>query len=168
MVEVNITKPAINTGNTYMFKNIMNIQPLLMKDDTLAISTSGHKTKQITSFLNTRTNLMNLQYGREKCVKMQLGKKHNHDKCGDVSVDAWAETFSTTTTQTNVIKDMHVGKEKMRNVLEKKYLGDLISCDLKNDNNIRERIGKATGNVNIIVSTYVKDHLVDTHSRQQS
>ena len=83
-----------------------------MQDDTLAISTCGHKTTKITSFLNTRTNLMNLQYGREKCVKMHIGKKHNLDKCGDVSVDAWAETFSTSTTQTDVIKDIHVGKRK--------------------------------------------------------
>ena len=41
----------------------------------------------------------------------------------------------------------------MKNFKEKKYLGDLISSDLKNGKNIKERVGKATGNVNIIVTT---------------
>ena len=41
----------------------------------------------------------------------------------------------------------------MKNVTEKKYLGDLISCDLKNNKNIKKIVGKGTGNVNKIVST---------------
>ena len=76
---------------------------------------------------------MNLQFGRDKCVKMHIGKKHNIDKCGDVSVDAWAETFSTSATHTEIHKDTHMGKEQMENVKEKKYLGDLISSDSKNE-----------------------------------
>ena len=41
----------------------------------------------------------------------------------------------------------------MKNVSEKKYLADLISCDLKNDKNRKDRLGKDTGNVNKILST---------------
>ena len=48
-----------------------------MQDDTLGISTCGIKAKQMNQFLNTRTNLMNLQFGSEKCVKMHIGKEHN-------------------------------------------------------------------------------------------
>ena len=80
MVNVNITKLAISTGNIYIFKNKVAIPPLLMQDDTLAISTCGYKTKQkMNSFLNTRKNIMNLQFGRDTCVKMIIGKKHNID-----------------------------------------------------------------------------------------
>ena len=99
---------------------------------------------------------------------MHIGKKHNIDKCGDVSVDAWAETFSTSATHTEIYKDTHMGKEQMKNVKEKKYLGDLISSDLKNEKNIKERVGKATGKVNIIVRTLTKIPFENTSSKLQS
>ena len=44
----------------------------------------------------------------------------------------------------------------MKNVQEKKYLGDLVSSDLKNIKNIQERVGKGIGNVNKIISTLVE------------
>ena len=36
----------------------------------------------------------------------------------------------------------------MKNVSNKKYLGDIVSQDLKNKINIKEKTGKAVGNVN--------------------
>ena len=41
----------------------------------------------------------------------------------------------------------------METVKAKKYLGDLISCDGKNNLNIKERTNKANGNIEKIVST---------------
>ena len=41
----------------------------------------------------------------------------------------------------------------MKVVTHKKYLGDFISNDGKNENNIRERTNRAIGNINKIVST---------------
>ena len=46
------------------------------------------------------------------------------------------------------IVDEHIGKETMKNVSNKKYLGDIVSQDLKNKINIKEKTGKAVGNVN--------------------
>ena len=144
MLDVNITKHAIRTENIYMFKNKVAIPPLIMQDDTLAISTCGYKTRKMTSFLNTRTNIISLQFRRDKCVKMHIGKKHNIEICGDVSVDAWSEKLMTSSAQTEQLQYIYLGKENMKNVTEKKYLGDKI---------IKERIGKGTGNVNKIIST---------------
>ena len=153
MVDVNITKTAISTENIYMFKNKVPIPPLIMQDDTLAISTCGYKTRKITNFLNTHTNILSHQFGRDKCVKMHIGKKHNIEICGDVSVYAWSEKLMTSSAQTEQLQGIYFGKENMKNVTEKKYLGDLISCDLKNNQNIKKIGGKETGNVNKIILT---------------
>ena len=48
---------------------------------------------------------------------------------------------------------MYTGKKEMKEVVEKKYLGDIISFDGKNKKNIKDRINKATGNVNKIINT---------------
>ena len=124
MVDVNITKHAIRTENIYMFKNKVAISPLIMQDDTLAISTCGYKTRKMTSFLNTRINIMSIQFGQEKCVTMHIGKKHNIEICGDVSVDDWSEKLMTSSAQTEQLQDIYLGKENMKNVTEKKYLGE--------------------------------------------
>ena len=41
----------------------------------------------------------------------------------------------------------------MKNVTEKKYLGDIISADTKNEKNIKEKTNRATGIVNKITTS---------------
>ena len=81
MVDKHIGKVALETGCFYMYKNIVPIPPLAMIDDTLGISVCGMETKKMSSFLNRRTNLMNLRFGCDKCEKMHVGKKQNKDIC---------------------------------------------------------------------------------------
>ena len=121
MVDVNISKPAIGTGNIYMYKNKVVIPPLLKQDDSLAISTCGYKTREMNDFLNTRTNLMCLQYGKEKCVTMHVGKNHSDFKCVNGVVDAWDEKVVGENGIFNLI-DEHIGKETMKKVTEKSTL----------------------------------------------
>lgn len=64
-----------------------------MQDDTLGINICGYQSKQMNAFLNTRTNVMNLQFGNEKCEKMHIGKKHNQNICPKFYVDSWKESF---------------------------------------------------------------------------
>ena len=51
MVDKHIGKMAVITGNTYMYKNIVEIPPLTMQEDTLGISNCGIKSlnKKLTS-----------------------------------------------------------------------------------------------------------------------
>ena len=50
-----------------------------MVDDTLGVSLCGYKTRKMSEFLNTRTTLMNLQFGCRKCEKIRIVKKQNED-----------------------------------------------------------------------------------------
>ena len=48
--------------------------------------------------MNKRANIMGLQYGRDKCEKMQIGKRHrNPDLCKEGKEDGWKDI---------IIKDM--------------------------------------------------------------
>ena len=47
-------------------------------------------------------------------------------------------------------------EEEMKNITEKKYLGDIISCDGKKYKNIKEKTNKALGNVIKIIPTLNK------------
>ena len=91
MVDKNIGKVAISARNVYMYKNKVQVPPLMMQDDTLAISVCGFRTTKTNSLINTRTNIMGLQFGRDKCVKMHIGKTLNKDICTDCKVDAWKD-----------------------------------------------------------------------------
>ena len=140
MVDQHIGRKAIETGNTYLYKNIVQIPPLAMHDDTLGISECGMRTKAMNEFLNMRTNLMNLQFGIDKCVKMDVWKTHNQNICLDLEVDAWKEELVEKSDGQKVLEDRFVGREKMKDVKEKKYLRDIISSDGQNCKNIKERI----------------------------
>ena len=77
-----------------MYKGQVEIPPLIMQNDTLSASTCGYKTTKINNLVNTRTNIMGLQVGREKCVKMHIGKSQNLDICTDGKVDSWKEIIT--------------------------------------------------------------------------
>ena len=153
MVDKNVGRVAIETGNTYLYKNMVEIPPLTMQDDTLGISVCGVRSKQMNQFLTTRTAIMKLQFGQDKCEKMYIGKTYNSDICPEMSVDSWKEKLIVNEMEEKEIQDIYVGKTVMKQVSEKKYLGDVISSDGKNEANIKERTNKAIGNVNKIVAS---------------
>ena len=89
MVDSYVGKEAFKSGNVYLYKNKVPIPPLAMVDDTLGVSLCGYKTKQMSEFLNTRTKLMNLQFGCNKCEKLHIGKKQYKDICPTIPIDSW-------------------------------------------------------------------------------
>ena len=152
-VDVNIVKPAVETGNVYLYKNKVSIPPLIMQDDTLTISICGKDTKKMNQMINTNTSTMGLQFGIDKCVKMHIGKKHNKDICGEGKVDSWKEIVVKTKDGSNKIEDVFEGEAEMKTVDKTKYLGDTITTSLKNETNIKDKTNKAFGNVNRIVTS---------------
>ena len=157
MVDKNIGVPALNTDNVYLYKNKIVIPPLTMQDDTLGISVCGYKSRKMNNFLNTRTQIMGLQFGSEKCEKLHIGKKHvNKYICTDFEVDIWKDHLVQKENGVKVLDDKHMGKEKMKAVLSKKYLGQIIQNNGRNDQNIKDKTDKAVGNVSRITNTLIK------------
>ena len=100
-----------------------------MVDDTLGISVCGFQTDKMAEFLNRRTNIMNLQFGCQKCDKLHIGKIQNDDLCPTLTIDSWQEEVYEKDGSVIQLKDTFKGKEAMNEVFKKKYLGDLITKD---------------------------------------
>ena len=47
MLDKNISKPAIETGNIYMYKNKVVNPPLRIQDDSLAVSACSFKKEKL-------------------------------------------------------------------------------------------------------------------------
>ena len=74
-------------------------------------SVCGHKSKQMNNFLNTRTNIMNLQFGNDKCEKIHIGKRHNKDICPTLEVDSWKEVLEVRGLGRRELNDVYGGKK---------------------------------------------------------
>ena len=90
-----------------------------MQYDTLAISECVYKTLKIYYFLNTHTNIMFLQLGRDKCVKLHVGKTKQMDICPDCKVDAWKAGIVRHEDGHEGLSDTYLGKGVMKNVENK-------------------------------------------------
>ena len=152
-VDSNIVKTALRTENVYLYKNKVSIPPLIMQDDTLTVSTCGYKTQKITTLLNTCTSTMGLQFASSKCVRMHVGKTQNENLCCIGQVDSWKEELVTDTEGKKYLKDIFEGKVEMKYVEEKKYLGEIVTKNMKNERNIQEKSNKAFGNIRKIKDT---------------
>ena len=96
---------------------------------------------------------MGLQFGSEKCEKLHIGKKHvNKYICTYFEVDIWKDHLVQKENGVKVLDDKHMGKEKMKAVLSKKYLGQIIQNNGRNDQNIKDKTDKAVGNVSKITN----------------
>ena len=65
--------------------------------------------------------------------------EENGDFCADFEVGAWADTIVLNNKGEQTLEDVYIGKELMKNMSEKKYLGDIISNYLKNKKNKYQR-----------------------------
>ena len=124
-----------------------------MQDDTLTVSTCGYKTQKITTLLNTCANTMGLQFGSEKCVRMHVGKVQNTDLCCKGEVDSWKEELVTDMGGKKHLKDAYTGRVEMQYVEEKKYLGEIVTKNMKNERNIQDKSNEAFGNIRKIEDT---------------
>ena len=68
-------------------------------------------------------------------------------------VDSWKlKEVTEIETGEEVLNEVHTGLSKMEEVIQEKYLGDIISHDGKNMKNVMARVGKAVGITNQIMS----------------
>ena len=84
MVDKNVGKLAVTTRNTYLYKNV-EISCLLMQDDKLTTSTCGGENNKNKQFLDTQTNIIKLQFRKNKYVKYTY-TDDQVDVCKDILV----------------------------------------------------------------------------------
>ena len=127
----------------YLYKGEVEIPPLSMVDDIICVSVCGFQSVMLNSYLTCKTNMKKLQFGAEKCKKMDIGMKH--EEFHSIFVDKWREIEKKNNVGKEIIEDVCVGKVQMEESEEEKYLGDIITKDGKNIKNIQSRINKGKG-----------------------
>ena len=72
------------------------------------------ETKKMSSFLNTRPNLMNLRFGCDKCEKMRVSTTINKDICQWLTIDLWEEYHETDESGKTDLLDIYKGNSYER------------------------------------------------------
>ena len=102
-----------------------------------------------------RVFIKRLQYGTDKCHQLHVGKQKTF--CPELYIDEWKlEKKDELQTEIDNLEDVLGNPHKIDNVLDDKYLGDVLSVDGKNTKNIVAKVAKATG-----ISKQVKNILDD-------
>ena len=105
-----------------------------MVDDYIGISKCGFDSLALNAFITSQIELKKLRFhipdkhGKTKCHKLHIGK--NHEKCSILKVHG------------TIMKDVESDT----------YLGDVISSDGKNTENIKSRISKGLGIITQIMN----------------
>ena len=94
----------------YKANHMVRIPPLTMQDDTLVVSNGGFKTSQISVFINTRTNIINLQFGCGKCYQIHIGNKFYKYIWTSLSIDAWDKKVIEKETDDKELIDEYKGR----------------------------------------------------------
>jgi hypothetical protein len=135
----------------YYYKGLVGVPPLAMVDDLACVSVCGVDTVMMNGYINAKTNTKKLQFGKDKCHRMHIGKRNSY--CPDLFIDTWevknVEEFEAKSEEES---DIFEGECKMDDSEEEKYLGDLISADGTNTKNIKARKDKGFGIVDQIIS----------------
>ena len=112
----------------YTYKGMVSIPPLGMVDDELTIAECGASATITNAVMNNFTESKKLRFGIKKCHKMHIGA------------------------QKLVCEDIKVHEDVGKTVTKDKYVGDVLSADGTNTENIKERTDKGHGIVNEIIS----------------
>ena len=135
----------------YNYKDRIPVPPLAMVDDLIAVSRCGTQTVELNAYLNVKTNLKKLQFGEDKCHKMHVGAPN--DICPDLFIDTWKVNVIHEVDSSQYRLSDEVGESyKIDKKENEKYLGDVISCNGKNDKNIQKRKEKGFGIISKFLS----------------
>ena len=126
-------KECLESGEClYKYKECVNIPPLAMIDDVLAVSECSVESVKLNATIQSKVANKNLELGHEKCFKMHIGQK--------------SECCPT----------LKVGNEIMLSSNREKYSGDILTTDGRITSNIEEIYNKGIGIVNQILG-YLKE-----------
>ena len=122
-------KLAYRSGKPLLkYKNMVYIPPLGMIDDVIAMDKCGKDSIRSNSIISAFVDSKKQSFGIKKCHKMHVGQN------------------------LNLCPELKINGLPLENTKSEKYLGDIISHDGKNEDNINERKNKAWGIVSQILA----------------
>ena len=137
----------------YKYKDQVEIPALGWIDDIITVSESGYKTSRMNVFINAQLAIKKLRLGAKKCVTLHVGKHHEEYKHVQLFVDGWSvknvESYDAEETKWEDTHDQDM--KEISHLDSEKYLGQILSSDSKNTNNITKLRNKGIGIKNKII-----------------
>ena len=125
----NIGRDALaRKEHVYMYKGSVEIPPLGMIDDVAHVQECGIKSVEDNAYIVARFEQDKLELNRDKCRQIHVGK--NQSQCST----------------------LRAHEDKIKIVLEEKYLGDIVTSNGKHTSNIKRRSSKCIGLIVDIVN----------------
>ena len=133
-------------------KNEVEIPALGMVDDILKIAEGGYKTARMNSFKTAKIALKKLKLGPNKCFVLHTEKEHNNFRNIELYVDGWKlRDVKDVETDSTFREDIMEGDMEVSHMDSEKYVGQIISSDDKNTQNIETIRNKGIGLKNQVI-----------------
>ena len=133
----------------FTYKQKVKVPALSMVDDLACVTQSGIDSIEMNSFINTKTNIKKLQFGAVKCHQLHIGGKENITP--NLFIDNWeVKKVDETKNGVSNLEDVNSGNVMLERVEKDTYLGDILSKDGKNLQNVLARKAKGLGVINQI------------------
>ena len=129
-----VGKYAKKNGHFYNYKKMVEVIPLAMVDDLMAVSSCGMDSIEMNTSINALIELKNLSFHipvankKSKCHVLHIGKENTG------------------------CPDMKVHGHNVDSVSQAVYLGDVLDVTGSNIGNIKDRVSKGMGQVNTILN----------------
>ena len=116
----------------YWYRDKTPVSLLTMLDDVLSISNCGPESIQIKEYVNKKSGSKKLQFAPDKTSRLHIGRKRPEYKCDNSHIDCWKSNR-------NENSEIYMGGVKVKEAFITKYLGEVISSDGTNTENIAAR-----------------------------
>ena len=122
----------------YKYRDKVRVPPLSLIDDRIGFAKCGIESVELNAYLNVKSNIKKLQYNSEKCFKMHVGKKV--DDCPELKINSWkVRDVENVVTSEYELCDEISDEVPLSDVEDQKYLGEILSSNAKNHENIRKQ-----------------------------
>ena len=132
----------------YWNRNKNPISLLTMLDDVLSISNCGPEATRMIEFLNIQSSSKRLQFATDKTYRLHVGRKRPEYKCENAYIDSLETGKSSKINDTETF----AGPVRIKETRSTKYLGEVISSDGTNTENVAARKRRGCGTVKEIVN----------------
>ena len=122
----------------YWYRNETPVSLLTMLDDVFSLSYCGPEALQMQEFINIKTGSKRLQFAWDKTYKMHIGKSRAAYRCKEAYIDSWEEVND---------KPPQLKSIRVKDTFQTKYLGEIISSDGTNCENLAGRKKRGWGTV---------------------
>ena len=140
-----------NPDFLYKYKGVVPIGVMAMVDDTVTITEVGHKTQQMNAFFNVKSAEKKLQFSEHKCHTMLIHKAKHINQVSELKVNIWKQTHDS---KNNFIEEFD-GEHILKETVQTKYLGCILSNDGTNTKSIRMKVNKSIG-IRKTIQTLIK------------